>query len=240
MTRLIAGIVMGNEADEFLDFVLKDVHSYTDEMVIIDDHTTDGSTEIAQKYTDNIYRKEESLFHNKERGELELRRDLFKKYLPRYAKKGDWILHIDCDEIMDPRFKEVKDDWLALEGPSILHFTILECWGSPNMVRVDGTWNPITKGSPMIFKWLPQVNYQFPDTRYHVGRLPMNQPEIPLPTGMWTVHLGWASETKIKSKRQYYKDNDADNPFDGMQRHYQSMWEEPTLLPLDLFIPGGI
>lgn len=235
--RLIAGIIMGNEADEFLEPVLKDIASYTDDMVIIDDATTDGSTDIAKQFTDNVYRKDKPTFHTNEH---QLRKDLFKKYFPRYARKGDWVLHIDCDEMLDPRFKRKKDEWLAMDYPTILDFTMLECWGNADMVRVDGTWNPITKASAMIMKWMPEVNYQFPETRYHVGRLPMNQPLLTMPTGLWVIHLGWASETKIKTKRKYYKENDADNPHAPMQRHYQSMYEEPTLIPLDTFLPGGI
>ena len=237
--KLTAAICMGNEADKYLEEVLTDIDSYVDQMVIMDDATTDESNEIANSFDKaTVYRSEKSYYST---AEYMQKTHLWKEYLPRHVQTNEWVLAIDCDEIIDPRWKPEIEKWLNIKSVNNLSFRCIEAWGSRDMIRVDGTWNPSAgKDLPMLARYLPQVNYVYEPTKFHTRRIPMNHPGPLMATSYYFVHLGWANERDIKSKRRFYKEQDKDQTFQPLMDHYQSMYEEPTLVPLDTFIPGGI
>jgi len=83
--RISVCMIVKNE-EEFLDNCLKSVHEYVDEIIIVDTGSTDGTVEIAQKYTDKIY------FHPCENNFSKHRNQSLS-----YAT-GDWIFQLDADE----------------------------------------------------------------------------------------------------------------------------------------------
>jgi len=237
--KLTAAICMGNEADKYLEEVLTDIDTYVDQMIIMDDATTDESNEIAHSFDKaTVYRTEESSYAT---AEYMQKTRLWKEYLPRHVQTGEWVLAIDCDEYIDPRWKTEIDKWLGMEIFNTLTFRCIEAWGSRDMIRVDGTWSPVAgKDTPLLARYLPQVNYVYEPTKFHTRRIPLNHPGPAMQTGYYFLHLGWANDRDIKIKRRFYKENHTDVKHLPLIQHYQSMYEEPTLMPLDTFIPGGI
>jgi glycosyltransferase involved in cell wall biosynthesis/Flp pilus assembly protein TadD len=85
-------IVRNEEA--FLEQCLKSVKNYVDEIVIVDTGSTDGTVEIARRYTDKVY------FHPWE-GSFSMARNQASSYA-----SGDWIFIIDADEELVQRSGE--------------------------------------------------------------------------------------------------------------------------------------
>lgn len=92
-----------NEAGR-LAMCLDRVAGWADEIVIIDDLSTDQTVEIARRYTDKVFShaSEDDHFQQWNRG-------------IDYAS-GDWILHIDADEWVTPGLKAAIDGVLVDDG----------------------------------------------------------------------------------------------------------------------------
>jgi glycosyltransferase involved in cell wall biosynthesis len=82
-------MIVKNE-EVFLDQCLKGVKDFVDEIVIVDTGSTDGTVEIARRYTDKVY------FHPWEGSFSQARNQALG-----YAT-GDWIFQIDGDEELVP------------------------------------------------------------------------------------------------------------------------------------------
>jgi glycosyltransferase involved in cell wall biosynthesis len=83
MARLSVYIIAYNEADK-IEAALKSV-TWADEIVVADSHSTDGTAEIARRYTDHVIQVPFSGFG-------QLRNDVLERLT------GDWIFSLDADE----------------------------------------------------------------------------------------------------------------------------------------------
>jgi glycosyltransferase involved in cell wall biosynthesis len=83
---LISVCMIVKNEEVFLDQCLKSVKDFVDEIVIVDTGSTDGTVEIARKYTDKVY------FHPWEGSFSQARNQALA-----YAS-GDWVFQIDGDE----------------------------------------------------------------------------------------------------------------------------------------------
>ena len=214
------------ESKRYLKQVLKEANRYSDKIVILSDNSDKKSIKMAEKLKAKVYHNNESLFWTKEHT---LREYLWKEILPQEAHTNDWILALDCDEILAEQFRISKDILLRQDNINTYTFQIWEAWNSKDKIRIDGTWNPITKHTPMLTRFLPSVNYTFPQIGLHSGRLPMNCPGPLIPSGCSVLHLGWSNSDEHEDKINKYMENDP-NPHPVMKRHYESMREPATLI----------
>ncbi len=90
-------VLMVKNEEARLAACLQHVAGWADEIVIIDDVSTDRTVEIARRYTQKVvsYRSEDNHDRQWNRG-IEL-------------ATGDWILHIDADEVVTPELKAAID-----------------------------------------------------------------------------------------------------------------------------------
>jgi glycosyltransferase involved in cell wall biosynthesis len=229
---LTAAMITRNESDRYLDEILTDLTEYCTEIVILDDSSDDETKEVITSYDNtHLYTTGKPMFRE---SEARIKDILWRQILPKH--KPEYVLTIDADEKLDPRFKDKVQDFLDIPGFNRIGFTILECWGDKDMIRVDKGWNPAGKITPLINRWLPQVNYCFPPLKLHTGRAPLNQPHPMLFSGYFMIHYGYADPEDIKRKREWYMTEDT-NPAPEMAAHYHSMFDEkPVLVPLKLFI----
>lgn len=95
MKKLSVAIITRNEA-EHLEECLKSV-SWAEEIIIVDDYSTDATLEIAKKYTDKIYQRRLDGFGKQRQFALE-------------NSTGDWVLSLDADEkVSEPLGKEILE-----------------------------------------------------------------------------------------------------------------------------------
>jgi hypothetical protein len=225
--NLITAMIMRNEAERYLPEVLSQAQRYSDKIVILDDNSDDDSVKVAEKHKAKVYtHEEEPLFWTQEHS---LRECLWKEILPLEAEPGDFILSLDCDELLGEQFLCSKDIILRQDNVGTFTFTIFEAWGSRDMVRIDKFWNPRGKETPLLTRFEPSANYRFPRIGLHCGRLPMNALGPVVPSGCALLHLGWANPDEHEEKIKRYLKNDP-SPHPQMVEHYKSMREPPELM----------
>jgi len=93
--KILAFIQMYNEASKGnLERCLSNCKQWADDIVIYDDASTDNSVEVAKKYTEHIIQGEVNNFYE----ELAHKQELLDFALTLHP---DWIMWMDCDEILD-------------------------------------------------------------------------------------------------------------------------------------------
>ena len=143
--KLIAFIQMYNEATKGnLVRCLENVRQWADEICIYDDGSTDNSVEIAERFTKHIIRGKQNDF---------CRELTHKQELLEYALRlsPDWIMWIDCDEIMDRDATEgglrrLAED--APEGVDAFCFRQINLWRSQTFARTDSARRSF-RGDPL-------------------------------------------------------------------------------------------
>lgn len=136
--KLLAFIQMHNEVEKGnLLRCLENCRQWADDIVIYDDASTDDSVNVARRYTSHIIEgkvncHQEELFH--------------KQQLLEYAitLSPDWIMWIDCDEILDRSgtqggLRELTET----ASPETLAYGFREAnlWRSQTYVRTDGPFS---------------------------------------------------------------------------------------------------
>lgn len=92
MNRISVILATFNEEKNIKD-CLESIHQLADEIVIVDGTSTDKTVEIAKKYTDKIFIKENPpMFH-------------INKQMAIDKATGDWILYLDADERVTPELR---------------------------------------------------------------------------------------------------------------------------------------
>ena len=148
MGRIIANMVIRNEADHYLDAVLERLSEQVDEIVITDDASTDNSVEIAAKYTNKINVLEEPTFKVHE-GRL---RQASWNFLEAATTPttDDWILAIDADEFLYEDEPGLMRTHISQPHLDVISIAFFHMW-SPTHFRTDGGWHP--HGSTRLFRY---------------------------------------------------------------------------------------
>lgn len=95
--KIYAFIQMYNEATTgHLIRCLENCKQWADKIIIYDDKSTDNSVEIARKYTDHIILGEKNEWVKET-----YHKQTMIEYIHNMDEKPDWILWLDCDEIVD-------------------------------------------------------------------------------------------------------------------------------------------
>ncbi|MCX5700346.1 MAG: glycosyltransferase family 2 protein [Candidatus Omnitrophica bacterium] len=103
-------VVLTKNNELIIDECLKSVYSWADEIIVIDDMSTDKTPEILKKYTDRIFTRK-MVVEGTHRNWA-------------YAQaKNDWVLSLDSDERVTP---ELRDEIIKVLGsnPTEAGFTI--------------------------------------------------------------------------------------------------------------------
>lgn len=105
MESPLSVVMITKDADELLQESLASVDGLADEIIVIDDYSTDETIDIAKKHRAHIY-----LHHEKDLGKQ-------KAYGINKAK-GAWILILDSDEILSQLLKqEIKKELRRKDNP---------------------------------------------------------------------------------------------------------------------------
>lgn len=113
-------IICGNEIDN-IERCLKSV-SWADEILVMDSFSTDGTYDIALKYTDKVYRHEWLGY-------------IGQKKLIAEKATGPWILFVDADEEVSDKLRKEIEMRFAHPLPSEIHG-----FNCPRLVYYLGRW----------------------------------------------------------------------------------------------------
>jgi len=153
MTKLIACMPVRNE-QWILSKTLTDLSTYVDEIVIVDDGSTDDTPEIIRSFpkvtkihtnppgTKPFGNGQESDNRNKT---LQMARE----------RNADWVLQIDADERFEPRFKDEIHN--LIDRGCSTKFRVLHFWEDTSQFRVDGEWGGFFRYC--LFRLKPRMRF---------------------------------------------------------------------------------
>jgi len=201
--KIIAQMVGRNEASKYLPEVLERLKSQVDEIVFTDDCSDDNTAEIASKYA-NVYKTPKPMFTTHEG---RLRRYAWLN-LENHAAEGDWIIAIDCDEMLydssDISKTEIKQILNSSEK-DVVNVRFYHMWND-NQYRVDKLWAP--NNSSRIFRFMSGA--MFRDRALACGSEPtyvtdlINQRNYFVNSNLIMQHLGYIKDEDKQSKYERY------------------------------------
>ena len=104
---IISALILTKNEEETIENCLKQL-DFVDEIIILDQNSTDKTVKISQKYTDDIIKTSETKFY--------VSRNILAK-----EAKGDWLLYLDSDERVSEELKsEIKQ--VVQEGTFSAYF----------------------------------------------------------------------------------------------------------------------
>lgn len=133
--RLISYCITKNEAGALTN-TLNSVKDISDLIVVVDTGSTDGTLEEARKFTDHIliHPKSEQWREHPEEFDFSDARNFALEYIESLPDQPDWILSMDCDEILTPESRASLKRKLE-SVPDIVDLVLLTI----EMQRDDGT-----------------------------------------------------------------------------------------------------
>jgi glycosyltransferase involved in cell wall biosynthesis len=225
--RLVAALVVRNEADRYLRSVLDDLETYCDRICVLDDGSTDATPDVCARHPRvHLLRNEASLFW---RDESALRRQL---WAAAAGLDPEWILALDADEMLEERFKRERDRYLDQRRYPAVGARFHQFWGSTTHYRVDKAWNPAASCQPVLVRHMPGYPYRWPARRLHCGRVPQNVPGPMLCDGLRVKHFGYANPADHPRKHDLYVRHDPQGLY-CLRAHYDSILDPPSQVRLE-------
>lgn len=217
-----------NEANKYLPRVLERLKNQVDEIVFTDDCSDDNTADVASNFA-HVYKTPKPMFTVHE-GRL-------RKYawlnLENHASEGDWIIAIDCDEMLydasdieDINIRKV----LNASEKDVVNVRFYHMWNE-NQYRVDKLWTP--NNSTRIFRYLSGGTFR--DRALACGAEPtyvldlVNQRNFWLNSNLVMQHLGYIRDEDKQLKYQRYSNLDG-GKFHNLNHINSIVDENPVLI----------
>lgn len=222
---IIAQMVGKNEANRFLEPVLQRLSTQVDKIIFTDDCSDDNTAEVAAKYAE-VFSTEKTLFTENEGN---LRSNAWKN-LEKFARDGDWIVAIDCDEMLYHSEGKDINDTLKQSPYDVINVRFYHMWND-SQYRVDKLWAP--NNSSRIFRY--QNGGSFFDKKLACGSEPtyvvnwVRQKNYWLHSNLVMQHLGYVRDEDKQIKYDRYMSLDK-GEFHNI-KHLESILDQnPVLL----------
>lgn len=196
---LVGALLCKNEGGRDLGRVLDRLSLSCDELVVLDDGSTDDSVAIARQHGATVrVREQQGMWGN----EAPARAELWNWGVS--TCKDGWLLIADCDMLLegDPR------PYTRSEQCNTWNWVLYDLWDSETTFRCDGFWQAHTVPRPWLFRpravplgWYPV----WPDRGLHTGHLPKNWPAIPgIAHDLAWGHLAYLTPDRRLAKHHQY------------------------------------
>lgn len=221
---IIAQMVGKNETSRFLTQVLERLSQQVDKIIFTDDCSDDDTAQVASKYAE-IFSTNKTLFTEHE-GNL---RALAWKNLELFAKEGDWILAIDCDELLYHEANLDLRQCLSNSPYDVVNVRFFHMWNE-KQYRVDKLWAP--NNSSRIFRF--KNGGSFFDRKLACGSEPTYVQDWLMTRNYWThsglvmKHLGYLKDEDKHIKYERYMNLDK-GQFHNL-KHIESIIDQSPVL----------
>jgi glycosyltransferase involved in cell wall biosynthesis len=217
-------MLVRNESGRWLEKILSQMRIICDDIVVLDDMSTDNTPEICTEYGAEVFYSDRSYWATNE-----IRQRKFLWELATYgARFGDWILCLDADETFDhPEL--VQSYVLQAENAKCnsLAFPLYDMW-TPTHYRDDEYWQAHNCVWPFCVKY-EDKDYFWKETPLHCGRFPMNAINKIAACPIRIQHWGWAKPEDRQEKYERYMKSDPEGKY-GCMEQYQSILDPKPVL----------
>lgn len=193
-----------NESSRFLREVLERLFTQVDKIIFTDDCSDDDTAEIASNYAE-VFKTPKPLFTEHE-GQL---RAFAWGNLEKFAKLGDWVIAIDCDEKLYHTENLEIDKVLSSSPYDVVNVRFYHMWND-TQYRVDKLWAP--NNSSRIFRFIDGGG--FLNKKLACGSEPTYVRDLISKNNYWVnsnlimQHLGYSRDEDKVAKHERYANLD--------------------------------
>jgi len=169
---------------------LASVSKITDEIVIVDNGSTDGTLKAYKDFSKITLIKKTKGFNEG--------RDRILAHKLAKQRNPDWILWIDADTIIEKAAtKKHFASMMASKTTNHYKFRLFHFWLSKTRYRIDGYWHGYTS-RPQHGMWRNLPSAHFPNLRFHTGGIKgVGDYQTSL---IRLKHFGYIDKTEIRKK----------------------------------------
>lgn len=216
--KIVAMLRIKNES-EWIAEVLASLERAVDEIVILDDHSTDDTVRICRTFTKVVD------LHEQEASDVDEVRD--KNLLLQMAlrREPEWILAMDGDEVLEESAPERIREGIRVAPPQVvtLAFEWLYFWDDRAHYRVDGKYRDLWH--PRLFRVTGQdvESLVFVPTEhggnFHWSSLPANIVGLSRQLDVKVKHYGYLHRSLREAKFAFYRTHDPATAATGYYNH---------------------
>lgn len=174
---------------------LNRLNDLVDEIVIVDNGSTDGTLEVYKEY-----KKIKAVKHTKGFDEG---RDKIMVHELAKTRDPDWILWIDADEVFeDALTRKNLEKYMSNSKLNVVWFRLYHFWGQKKKFRIDGPWLKYT-AFPQRMMWRNIKSAYFRDWKFHNGGI-MGVPGNHITSHFRLKHFGYVYPEQLKNKKKTY------------------------------------
>lgn len=211
---MIFGLLRVKNESRWIARVVQGLQVVCDRVLVLDDHSNDGTPDICEELGCIVYRSSFEGIH-----EARDKDWLLERVWDHGATIGDWVLCIDGDEILHSDDVGVIRQFCSGPGTAAA-LRVLYLWDTEQKYRVDGVYRRFYR--PSLFK-LTQRSLSFKRTEFggnfHCSSVPASHIAAARPIGARLLHLGYLHAEDRVRKYHWYNAVDPANTVEDGYRH---------------------
>lgn len=225
--KITLSMLVRNEANNILDSVLNHAKQYVDNVVILDDNSTDNTVQICKEALKDIPLLIESNKESKFNNEITIRKQLWEMTI---NTNPDWILCLDADEIFEDSIIHYIQSLINQASFDYYSFRLYDFWNYTHY-REDIYWCAHKYYRPFLVRYQENFPYVWQETPQHCGRFPYN---IDILNGcncnIRLKHFGWANEKLRRKKLDRYMELDPEGKYGNINQYRSILDSHPNLI----------
>jgi glycosyltransferase involved in cell wall biosynthesis len=206
--NLVGMMLTHNDDRRYLERVVENSLKFCDELVILDDHSIDGTrkilTDLKVDYPSRLFiYSAVSSWDN----EPMLRAELLIDALQR---NPDWVIAIDSDELYENGMSREVEILMNQDDFDWAGFRFYDMWDDEEHYRDDDIWPAGVGYAPRMFRVNCVKEYIWSDKKRHCGSIPENVIKLQgTHSPIRVKHLGYV---KAKDRQEKFKEKKRDDP----------------------------